>query len=233
MRGFGVSGLMRRSVLGAIGGAAGFVLTGCDFFGQGAKFRFRMTAEVNTAQGVRRGSSVYEVSASQDSFKLGDVSGNGVGLEGEATLVELPHDTLFILLALPKAGGPLESWATVALLPGATGGSGGLVDAVRQLGSADSPVKAELPRKHWPMMVRFGDPTDPRTVEMVEPDLFGVSRLLLETTHDAVTTGIRDKLPWLSGPGKRLVNGGGASLTRESPVYERLGQGLFKMGSWQ
>ena len=69
-----------------------------------------------------------------------------------------------------------------------------------------SEYRAELPRADWPLMVRFGDISDPKTVEQVDPDTIGVKRILLETTRDDVTTGIEKRLGWLP-----TVNG---SLTR-------------------
>ena len=225
---------MRRGVLGGIAGAAGFLLTGCHLLSRQAEFRFRMTVEVSTGQGIRHGSSVYRVIANADSFKLGDVSGKSVGLEGEATMVDLPTGLLFVLLARPKAGGPLASAVTAALFPPSSRNSdGSLVDAILGIDRWAPPIKADLPRKNWPTMVRFGDLADPRTVEIVEPELVGVSRISLETTQDEVSIGIRSKLPWLSDRGKPLANDGSRPPSGERPAYEKLGQGLFKMGSWQ
>ena len=71
------------------------------------------------------------------------------------------------------------------------------IKAVRKLGKRSAHVSAELPRKHWPMMVRFGDIHDPKSVEKVEPEAIGVKRITLETTSDPVTAGIEKRLGWL------------------------------------
>ena len=58
-------------------------------------------------------------------------------------------------------------------------------------------MKAELSRADWPLMVRFGDINDPKTVEQVDPDTIGVKRIVLETTRADVTTGIEKRIPWI------------------------------------
>lgn len=225
--------MTRRTIAAGLFCTAALALPGCGLLGRDAAFRFRMTVDVATSEGVKRGSAVYQVAAHAGLFNLGDVSGNSVGIvDGEAAVVELPNGPLFVLLALPKAGGPLGSLASAALTSGMRSDGLTFIKAVRKLGKRSAHVSAELPRKHWPMMVRFVDPADPKTVEMVDSGSIGVQRILLETTTDPVTNGIRTLLPWLQGNGKRLAPGVGASIAKNSPLYERLGQGLFKAGSW-
>lgn len=187
--------MARRAVMGLLGGLAVVTVAGCDPFVRSASYRFRMTVEIETPQGVRRGSSVMEVVAQKGSFSLGDTTGNGVGLAGEAVIVDLPTGSVFVLLELPDARGPLASVATVALAPDARGGDGSnFFSAVKRLGGWFGSASAELPRESWPMMVRFRDINDPKSVE---PSQIGVKRILLETTSEPVTTGIKLRLPWL------------------------------------
>ena len=47
------------------------------------------------------------------------------------------------------------------------------------------------------MMVRFKDIHDPKSVEAVDPQAVGVKRVWVETTSDAVSTGIEKRIPWL------------------------------------
>lgn len=54
--------MARRTILAGLAGGMAALLAGCGLLG-GNKYRFRMTVEVDTPQGLRSGSSVYEVSA--------------------------------------------------------------------------------------------------------------------------------------------------------------------------
>jgi hypothetical protein len=49
----------------------------------------------------------------------------------------------------------------------------------------------------WPMFVRFGDLTDPKTMREVSPQSIGVQRITIELTNEDTTTGIENMLPWL------------------------------------
>jgi len=67
--------------------------------------------------------------------------------------------------------------------------------------------KGDTPIESMPLLVRFRDPNDPKTVERVDPnDLaasFGagvkLTRATVEITDDPLTTGIEKRLPWLAG----------------------------------
>jgi hypothetical protein len=67
--------------------------------------------------------------------------------------------------------------------------------------------KGDVPFEYLPMLVRFRDLHDPRSVERVDPsDLaasFGtgvkLDRMSIEITDAAVTKGIEAVLPWLAG----------------------------------
>ena len=74
-----------------------------------------------------------------------------------------------------------------------------------------SDATGEVPRENWPMMVRFGDINDPKTVEPVDPGAFGVKRILLETTSDYVTTGIGKRLEWIKKVNGSYLHGGFSS----------------------
>ena len=74
--------------------------------------------------------------------------------------------------------------------------------------------KGDLPFNGLPMLVRFRDPSDPASVERVDPsDLaasFGAGvkfeRMSIEITDAPVTTGIEAVLPWLArGESQRLI----------------------------
>ena len=101
--------------------------------------------------------------------------------------------------------------------------------AVNRLsGSGDGEVKAELPRDTWPMMVRFRNINDPKSVERVKPEAIGVKRILLETTSDDVTTGIEKRLGWLGDRGN-VVSGSTINPALTETIYhEAFWQGYKK-----
>ena len=193
--------MTRRGMMGLLISAGALLVSGCDLLGGAPKYRFRMTAEVNTPEGTKTGSSVLEVEGHR-TLGFGDKSDAvNSAIAGEAVVVDLPGGPIFVLLELPDAKGSLQGFVRTALL--------------RRLRSADKPqdvlsemgelgralngqYRADLPRDAWPMMVRFRDINDPKSVERVDPDVIGVKRIALETTRDPVTIGIEKRLAWLS-----------------------------------
>jgi hypothetical protein len=213
--------MARRGVLGMLAGGAAALLGGC--WGSTASYRYRMTVEVDTPEGVKTGSSVMEVRLARG-MAIGDQSGVTSGVFGEAVVVDLPNGPLFVLLQVPDAGPPLQDIVPHALLGRRSDGPDGAMADGAKLGSTwFSEYRAELPRtrdngsqvsnNNWPMMVRFADINDPKSVERVDPDAIGVKRITIETTSDDVTTGIRSKLPWLSNGGRTLDPSGGPTTT--------------------
>lgn len=210
--------MMRREMLGVVGAAAVSLLGGCGS-PSSASYRFRMTVEVETPQGLKSGSSVIEVRLARG-MAIGDNSGVSSGIFGEAVVVDLPDGPLFVLLKMPDAGPPLQAVVPDALLGRRSDGPDGVMSATAKLGSTwFSEYHAELPRtrdngsqasnNNWPMMVRFRSLNDPRSVEAVQPDVIGVKRILLETTSDDVTKGIEKRLGWLRDGGLTLDPNGG------------------------
>jgi hypothetical protein len=207
--------MTRRWALGVLATAVAVALVGCDGSPSSASYRFRMTVEVATPQGVRAGSAVYEV-ASVKGVRVGDQGGGGTRLRGESVVIDLPDGPVFALLNNGNAAETLAGMATEAF---AAAAGVKLVDfddfvkMVASLGSRWTAARTDLPRRHnigvalrsdgaddsnWPLFVRFGDINDPKSVERVEPESIGVKRIVLETTRDAVTTGIDKRLGWLN-----------------------------------
>lgn len=156
--------IARRGVLGGVAVAMLSPLGGCGVFSS-ASYRFRMTVEVETPQGLRTGSSVIEVRLARG-MGIGDGSGISSGVFGEAIVVDLPDGPLFVLLKMPDAGPPLQSIVPDALLGRRSDGPHGVMSDTVKLGSTwFGEYRAELPRtrdrgsqvsnNNWPMMVRF------------------------------------------------------------------------------
>jgi len=177
-------------------------------------YRYRLTVEVETPEGLKTASSVIEVEQS-----MARAGGSPLHsqiyrrIKGEAVAVDLPGGkTLFALL---RSDNDIE-WASKVmqmLAPEVAGEEGdekfdnvllikGKVEVPRTF-----PAVAWIPeRSAYPMMVTFGDLADPTSVAQVDPDdlaaTFGegvkLKRITVELTDDAVTTGIEKRLGWLS-----------------------------------
>lgn len=204
--------MRRLTVLGVL--LAGVLLAACD--DAAPDYCYRLTVEVATPQGLRTGSSVIEVEQT-----LGRPGMNPAGqaverrIRGEAVAVDLPGGrTLFALL---RSDNNID-WAGYVmplLAPDQPGDSFAerLDDMLALAGKGPIalprtfPPVAHLPeRSAYPMLVTFRDTGDPTSVQLVDPDdlaaTFGpgtrLRRITVEMTHDAVTTGIEERLGWLN-----------------------------------
>lgn len=236
--------MRRRDLIGAM--VACSLLAACDsepgtsgmtergyFF---PAHRFRLTAEVQTPEGVRRGSSVIQVRWSISSYEI----------DGEAAAVDLPDgQTLFVLLR--SEAEESADWAGLAstwvpqnirdtwVLPNPENDAGqidkgkyfwGHVAEYR--GTVPVPRTRKMPWgaiDNYPYFVRFKDISDPSSIEMVDPDNLAASfgpgyrlnSLTATFTDDPVSSTLQSRLPWLKKyPEPRLEklpSGGTASPT--------------------
>jgi hypothetical protein len=87
----------------------------------------------------------------------------------------------------------------------------------------------------WPMLVRFGDPADPRTVRKVSPEAIGVTRITIEVTDEDMTTGIEERLGWLPkyfAERQRLSGNHSIAISNiDHSLAESLGVGDFWIGA--
>jgi hypothetical protein len=208
-----------RSCAATIGRVGALVLacltlTACSVFDDPTPdYRYRLTVEVETPEGLRTGSSVLEVE--QRLVRPGQSPANvdvRRRVRGEAVAVDLPGgQTLFALL---RSDRDIE-WASRVVHHAAPRVEGEthlevpdnifLIEGVVEL-------PREWPRKGpydpWegrPMFVTFGDINDPTSVMRVDPDDLAASfgegvrlkRLTVEITEDEVTTGLDQRLTWL------------------------------------
>ena len=185
-------------------------------------FRYRLTVEVETADGLRSGSVVREVdyNASVDSPATCAIcSTHSAYTRGEAVAVDLPGGRT--LYALMDSGVSNLPFALYSVLPPRDRRARGWIrpstpafNAMWRRMMADRSVHV-LPRSFgnwdgggvgdWPMMVTFANPADPVSVTKVDPDNLAASfgpgtrlhRITFQMTSDPVTSGIDARLPWL------------------------------------
>ena len=197
--------MTRRWAIGILGIAAATLLVGRDVIFP-MKYRFRMTVEVETPEGIRRGWSVMEIRSSKEPFRIGNSHSLKNELIGEAVAVDTSRGTLFALITNTKSGQPLMDAVTYSLIERSKREIS-FWNAVTELGRSDHIGRqVELTPDQYPMFVRFPDFRDPTTVEKVDPGnlmvKFGpgvhLHRVAIQITNESVTTGIEQRLPWLN-----------------------------------
>ncbi len=184
-------------------------------------YRYRLTVEVDTPEGVVSGSAVREVSSScstRDGYAGGGAS---MDVRGEAVAVDLPNgETLFALLSAPTYNGEAAHVAFNVFLRQITKGRGfsdsceHLNYTVKALASGD--YRAEVPEDMYPTFVRFNDLKDPMSVQKLEAGSlegsfdknFRVRRILILTTDANPTAKIVKILPWLCALNGGYIDGG-------------------------
>ncbi len=191
--------ITRRAAVGVLAIGASALVTGCGLLDRSSSYRFRMTVEAETPQGPRSGSGVLQVNAMKSVALTAHEHAGGVGLQGEAVVLDLPEGPVFVLLQPVKPSSTLlPVRITKALDPNAVpSDAGAFLSSVQRLGREPGQAKAVLQQADWPLMARFRDISDPRTVEKVDAEALGVKWIRLETTDDRLTTGIEKIIGWL------------------------------------
>jgi hypothetical protein len=186
------------------------ILSGCST--RPRKVRSRLTLYVDTPEGERTGSAVIEELIVFQDGLFGAFVSNTIlsGLHGEATVVDLgSRGLLFSLLssdpsrphsvsapglsyvAFPEPERPRTPYKTEEFLAA-------YYDDLNRRKPA-----GEVPLDRLPMLVRFRDTDDPKTVERVDPRNLTASfgpgvklvRATIEVTGRSVTTGIEKAAP--------------------------------------
>ena len=196
--------MARRGVLGLLAGGVAALLSACNPLG-GSGYRFKMTVEVETPEGLRIGSSVYEVWAESNSKLLPEERSRDWGVNGEAVAVDLPGGrTLFALLK--TLNGRREDLALMSMAALDPVFKNDVVESAQRIASGDGITSpAEVRAADYPLLVTFADPADPTSVQRVDPANLAASfgpgvtlkRITVEVTKDPVTTGIEKRLGWL------------------------------------
>lgn len=173
-------------------------------------YRYRMTVEVETPQGLRTGSAVREVKFQDGPNIGGGLSFAGMNYRGEAVAVDLPGGrTLFMLVEKNPSIDIEAAFRDAGVDPGAR--TADILARARRTGQVylhPSPAEfgvGELRSRSFPQLVTFGDINDPKSVVAVDPiDLaasfgpgVGLRRITAQITSEPVTTGIEKRLVWL------------------------------------
>ena len=223
---------------------AALLLVGCSLTDETPTYRYRLTVEVDTPQGVRSGSSVIEVDTR--AVRPGSNparQGVEIDVRGEAVAVDLPDgQTLFallrsdndvdwagrvMLLLSPRTNEPfLEQFDNMLALRGR-----GALELPRMW----PPTGFLEERSAYPMLVTFGDLDDPTSVTLVNPDDLAASfgegvtlrRITVEMTDEPMTEGIVERLEWLRDLFPGMLNGDRFEDFRKSDFAARISVGAF------
>jgi hypothetical protein len=207
--------------------------------------RYRLTLEAQVDGEPRTGSGVIEVTyAKQSRF-----AGQRPGIEtsrGEAVVLDLgPRGALFALLKADTDSRSIPETIVLRAFGFPGGVLPGPIDAgLRQLQHLSG--KRELPLTSLPLLVRFREPKDPKTVERVDPlnvakSLGAGARLIrasieivpagiwplnsLGITGERITRDIENRLPWLRG---MRTNIDGTSIVNSNRLSNELNSGDFR-----
>lgn len=201
--------MARRGVIGLLGATGMALLAGCGLLGSNS-YRFRMVVEVETQDGLKSGSSVYEVRAGNTLGFLPEEAKRDWAVKGEAVAVDLPDGkTLFALLKTNAKHGDMASLSMQALDPAFKNDI--VESAMRIEDRTGVNGSAEVPIEIYPMLVTFTDIADPSSVKLVDPADLAASygpgvklkRITVEITDDPVTSGIEKRLGWLEAVGRQ------------------------------
>lgn len=194
-----------------------FALAACSSDNDASDYRYRLTVEVDTPEGLRTGSSVIEVEAGKGRSAMAP-AGSVImyNLRGEAATVDLGEGRYLFALLRSKSEVDWAKQVMFLLTPSVRSNDGKDYEATFQE-MLKRTGEIELPgyfrnsghiknRPARPMLVTFGNIDDPTSVEEVDPDdlaaTFGdgvsLKRITVQMTDDPVTTGIEKRLEWLS-----------------------------------
>ena len=173
-----------------------------------------MTLEVDTPNGGRRGSGVYQVSAQKRAALAPTGEAREWHVAGEAVAVDLPGGKcLFALLRTAAIHNDLAGMSMSTLDPAFRND---MIECAQRIANKEgirSP--ATVPITEYPLLVTFEDVAVPASVEVIKPaemsTSFGsgvrLTSIKVEVTDDALTTGLRQRLPWLKKGSPHVATG--------------------------
>ncbi|RNJ61730.1 MAG: hypothetical protein EDM03_15295 [Porphyrobacter sp. IPPAS B-1204] len=207
--------MARRGVLGMLSGGAAALLSGCGLFG-GNSYRFRMTVEVDTPQGLKTGSSVYAVTGFTTSDLMTGGTSSDTEFKGEAAMVDLGDGrVLFALLRMANGTSSDDHLAIMSMKAMDPAYANNKKDSAQRIAAGSAITSpAEVAPKDYPLLVTFGDMQDPTSVTRVDPANLAASfgpgvrlkRIMVEVTDDDVTMGIEERLGWLFNPNRKRIS---------------------------
>lgn len=230
--------LLSRWIIGSSLCVTGLLAAACGLLTPSESYRYRVTIEVDTPQGIRTGSSVWETKATEGSG-IPDTA-RRVTNRGEAVAVELPVGTLFALLRDDEYGVDYPHYVVRRHLGNHPDRSIAMTSDWKTNMATIAKLKPtfDLYPDEYPFLVRFRDVKDPTSVEKVNPaDLsasFGdgvkLKRITIAVTTDSVTKGLVERLTWLKNQKGAFVQIPSRMPMSQAPFPAHITEGDFVMG---
>ena len=217
-------------------------------------WRYKMTVEVETPEGIKTGTAIREVTF-QLVPQLTPEMNPTTNLRGEAVVVDLgKRGVLFALLHGHTIGADHAKFLPFYIFP--FKGSTRKEEGLRYYSNLKAGPKVIEPQ-FYPILVRFRDMNDPKTVENLldmeeclghhgagEPlcvqkdrfeESFGegvkVKAITIEMTDEPITTGIVKWLHWLPSYYNVMLDGSRVHTIKSSyPLANRFSSGSFSVG---
>ena len=194
-----------------------------------ASWRYKITVSVDTPEGLKTGSAVREVHA-REQPQFMEMPRLAVNVVGEAVAVDLgKRGVLFSLIDWNDYRFVYESFPSPS--------QSEVLDFKYYAHLKN--VKAVVPLYRAPMLVRFQDLNDPKTVERVDPnnlansfgrDVF-LKDITIEMTNEPVTWSVAHYLGWLQGYyNKRLDGERYGTIDSSHKLANSLASGMFSTG---
>jgi hypothetical protein len=176
-------------------------------------WRYKITVNVETPEGLKTGSAVREVTISTATIDAPEVTASKK-IIGEAVVIDLAKRG--VAFAIIDSG--YTDVFNAFLFHGPTTPAG-----IKYYRSLKAGTKAPL-IKGWPRLVYFSDMSNPRSVKEIDPrnmdasfgDGVSIKDIIIEITDEPVTVGIDKWLPWLNEIGGKYLHG--SHTSREAPL---------------
>lgn len=187
-------------------------------------WRYKMTVEVETPEGLKTGSAVHEVSNSASDLKFMDFpeSSNAPKFKGEAVAIDLgKRGTVFAIL-------PTDPYYMFIHTYWGNKGGATTVEGIHFFNSLKIGDERNLPANDYPWFVMFKDIKEPKTVMLIKGmkfdadkqeyvlvdqfrEMYGagvkIKSIKLEITKEPVTWNIEKQLTWLPARYKGTLDG--------------------------
>jgi len=211
-----------------------------------ASLNYKLSVEIDDNGVPRRGEGVVRAVFQAQPILIGQTPPWTIGPVGEAFPVDLGSKGMFFVLVSRDPGRK----------PSVDAGSKGALYSYFHFRNTDAPTEAVLASfvalaeshsavdvrpEQLPMLVRFRDVNDPKSVEIVDADhldqSFGpgvkIKAVRAEITNEPVTTDLGNRLPWLRNGayGTRIFEAKGEPIYQISPV-RMITYGDFATGSF-
>ncbi len=207
-------------------------------------WRYKITVEVETPEGIKSGSAVREMRVSRGLQLNPDVGSANFGLIGEGVVIDLGQRGVLFSIISPS------TWSNEFFETFYSQRGGGTAEGIKYYASLPLGTKGELPAMYYPAFVMFKDINDPNSVTLVreqaffpmrdhnkQPEdnfekLFGkgfkLKPITIEITNEPVTWKMNNILPWLKDFYSKRLDGDRYGSSSE--LANTLSAGSFSTG---